>query len=94
MGSKESSEVVVTDIKMSFSSMVVFMVKWAIATIPAIIILTAAGSLTLVILKLIFGNFHSGMRFWSVRKVFEDEQGYWYDQDTNTSFVYFFCSPT
>ena len=63
MGSKESSEVVVTDIKMSFSSMVVFMVKWAIATIPAIIILTAAGSLTLVILKLIFGNFHPSMRF-------------------------------
>lgn len=63
MGSKESSEVIVTDIKMSFSSMVVFMVKWAIATIPAIVILTVAGSLTLVILKLIFGNFHSGMRF-------------------------------
>ena len=40
MGSKNISEVVVTDIKMSFSSMVVFMVKWAIATIPAIIILT------------------------------------------------------
>lgn len=63
MGSKETNEVVVTDIKMSFSSMVVFMVKWAIATIPAIIILTAVGSLTLVILKLIFGNFHHGMRF-------------------------------
>ncbi len=63
MGSKESSEVIVTDIKMSFSSMVVFMVKWAIATIPAIVILTVAGSLTLVILKLIFGNFHPGMRF-------------------------------
>ncbi len=63
MSSKESNEVVVTDIKMSFSSMVVFMVKWAIATIPAIIILTAAGSLTLAILRLIFGNFHQGMRF-------------------------------
>jgi hypothetical protein len=63
MGSKESSEVVVTDIRMSFSSMVVFMVKWAIATIPAIVILTAAGSLTLAILRVIFGSFHHGMRF-------------------------------
>ena len=33
---KNYSEVVVTDIKMPFGSMVVFMVKWAIATIPAI----------------------------------------------------------
>jgi hypothetical protein len=63
MSSKESNEVVVTDIKMSFSSMVVFMVKWAIATIPALIILTAAGSLTFGILRLMFGNFHHGMKF-------------------------------
>jgi len=62
MGSKESNEVVVTNIKMSFPSMVVFMVKWAIATIPALIILTAAGSLTLGILRLIFGSFHQGMK--------------------------------
>ncbi|MBT6870488.1 MAG: hypothetical protein HN820_06250 [Candidatus Marinimicrobia bacterium] len=34
-----SQNVVVTDIKMSFSSMVEFMVKWAIASIPALIIL-------------------------------------------------------
>lgn len=60
MGSREASKVVVTDIKMSFSSMVVFMVKWAIATIPAIIILTAAGSITLGILRMIFKNFHHG----------------------------------
>ena len=32
-------EVVITDIKMSFGSMVEFMVKWAIASIPAFIIL-------------------------------------------------------
>lgn len=63
MGSKEGSEVIVTDIKMSFSSMVVFMVKWAIATIPAIIILTIAGSLTLAILRLIFGSFPHGIKF-------------------------------
>lgn len=34
-----ASEVVVTDIQMSFISMVVFMVKWVLASIPAFIIL-------------------------------------------------------
>jgi hypothetical protein len=33
------SRVEITDVKMPFGSMVVFMVKWAIASIPAIIIL-------------------------------------------------------
>ena len=33
------TRVVVTDVNMSFSSMVVFMVKWAIASVPALIIL-------------------------------------------------------
>jgi ABC-type multidrug transport system permease subunit len=46
---------------MSFSSMVVFMVKWAIATIPALIILTVVGSILLGILRIIFGGFHPGM---------------------------------
>jgi hypothetical protein len=36
--------VIVTDIHMPFSSMVVFMVKWAIAAIPAFIILTVIGA--------------------------------------------------
>ena len=36
--SKEN-EIVVTDIQMPFISMVVFMVKWAIAAIPALFIL-------------------------------------------------------
>ena len=34
-----STRVVVTDIRMPFWSMVVFMVKWAIAAIPAMLIL-------------------------------------------------------
>ena len=38
--------VVVTDIHMPFCSMVVFMVKWAIAAIPAFIILTVIGVVT------------------------------------------------
>lgn len=32
-------EVVVTDIEMRFESMVVFMIKWAVAAIPAFVIL-------------------------------------------------------
>lgn len=36
---KSTSQVVVIDIQMPFVSMVIFMVKWAIAAIPAVIIL-------------------------------------------------------
>ena len=39
MSSDKPNEVVVTDVRMPFMSMVVFMVKWAIASIPAFIIL-------------------------------------------------------
>lgn len=39
------NEVVITDIKMPFMSMVVFMVKWAIAAIPAIFILVTLGAI-------------------------------------------------
>ena len=35
----ESQKVVITDIKMPFLSMVFFMVKWALAAIPAFIII-------------------------------------------------------
>ena len=35
-------EVTVTDIKMPFMSMVVFMIKWTVASIPAMILLAAA----------------------------------------------------
>ena len=34
-----SNDVIITDIKMPFISMIVFMVKWALASIPAFIIL-------------------------------------------------------
>lgn len=46
--------VVVVDVNMSFVSMVRFMVKWAIAAIPALIILCIIGSGMLSILSLIF----------------------------------------
>jgi len=38
--SNSDNHVVITDIRMPFTSMVIFMVKWAIAAIPAIIILS------------------------------------------------------
>ena len=37
--SSNTNEVIIKDIKMSFGSMVEFMVKWVIASIPAFIIL-------------------------------------------------------
>lgn len=39
MSDYDSKQVTVVDIKMPFWSMVVFMVKWSIAAIPAILIL-------------------------------------------------------
>jgi hypothetical protein len=36
---EQDQRVVVTDIGMSFGSMVVFMIKWALAAIPALLIL-------------------------------------------------------
>ena len=35
----EKQEVVVTDIQMPFGSMIVFMLKWSLASIPAFLIL-------------------------------------------------------
>ena len=43
MGASVPSKVTVVDIDMPFLSMVGFMVKWAIATIPAFIVLFAVG---------------------------------------------------
>ena len=40
----DNNRVVVTDIQIPFISMVVLLVKWAIAAIPAIIILAILGS--------------------------------------------------
>jgi hypothetical protein len=41
----QNNEVIVVDIKMRFWSMVLFMVKWAIASIPALVILVLLLSL-------------------------------------------------
>jgi hypothetical protein len=45
-----NNEVIIADIKMPFFSMVVFMVKWAIASIPAFIILMVLAMLVGVVL--------------------------------------------
>lgn len=50
MENQNSNTVNVVDIKMPFWSMVVFMVKAAIASIPAIIILTIIGTLVFSVL--------------------------------------------
>lgn len=42
---KNPQRVIVTDIHMPFMSMVGFMVKWAIASIPALIVLAFIGML-------------------------------------------------
>jgi hypothetical protein len=51
------NHMIVTDIKMPFGSMVVFMVKWVIASIPALIILT----IILSVVSVIFGGVIAGL---------------------------------
>jgi hypothetical protein len=62
--SADLGKVVVADIKIPFTSMVVLMVKWAIATIPALIILIVIGSVTFWIMNALVGNWH--VRMWSM----------------------------
>ncbi len=52
----DKQEVVVVDIKMPFLSMVVFMVKWVVASIPAILILVVLFGFASTLL----GGFFSG----------------------------------
>lgn len=58
--SNDSREVTVVDIKIPFLSMVILMVKFAIASIPAFIILSIIFSL----LSMIFGGMFHGMGRW------------------------------
>ena len=50
-------EVVVTDIRMPFGSMVVFMIKWALAAIPAAIILLVLYAVAIAAFGGILGTF-------------------------------------
>lgn len=55
MSVQNDSRVVVVDIKMPFLSMVAFMVKWAIAAIPAFIILSVIATVVMAILHGMMG---------------------------------------
>lgn len=50
-----ANPVVVVDLQMPFNSMVVFMVKWALASIPAVMILAAAAAVAFALLGAMFG---------------------------------------
>jgi hypothetical protein len=52
----QMSEIVIIDIKMPFISMVIFMVKAAIAAIPALIILALLGAIAVAILGGVAGS--------------------------------------
>lgn len=56
-----TGKVVVTDVKMPFGSMVVFMVKLALASIPAAIIVTVVMALVWVALTLAFAGIGIGL---------------------------------
>jgi hypothetical protein len=51
----QNRSVVVTDIRMPFGSMVVFLVKLALASIPALLIIYAVMAVFVMILMLLFG---------------------------------------
>lgn len=55
------TQVVVTDIDMPFMSMVVFIIKWTIAAIPAMIVLFILGSIAAVVLGGIFHSMFGGL---------------------------------
>lgn len=57
MDHDQEQRIVVTDIRMPFLSMVIFMVKWAIASIPALFILFALASFALML----FGGMMGGI---------------------------------
>ncbi len=57
MDEQLANPVTIVDIKMPFLSMVVFMVKWIIASIPAIIILMVLGAIVAGVLGLGSGGF-------------------------------------
>jgi hypothetical protein len=58
VNTQESNQMIVVDIRMPFWSMVTFMVKWAIAAIPAVIILFLFGALLVGLV----GGMAAGMR--------------------------------
>lgn len=62
----EKREVVVTDVKIPFWSMVVLMVKWAVAAIPALIILIVIGAVASAVIAAMFGG---GAHHWEMNRM-------------------------
>lgn len=56
MNNGTENRVVVADISMPFLSMMIFMIKWVIASIPAFIILSILGGIVTAILGAIMGG--------------------------------------
>lgn len=54
--SAPANPVVVVDLQMPFTSMVTFMVKWALASIPAVIILAAVATVAFTMLGALFSS--------------------------------------
>ncbi|NMW19958.1 MAG: hypothetical protein HKK66_13305 [Chlorobiaceae bacterium] len=52
---QDEQKVVVTDIRMPFWSMVIFMVKWVFASIPALVIFSMLISLIVAVITTLFG---------------------------------------
>ncbi|NTU45480.1 MAG: hypothetical protein HGA99_08140 [Chlorobiaceae bacterium] len=63
---QDAERVVVTDIRMPFWSMVLFMVKMVFASIPALIIFSAVISLIMTLLMTLFGT------MWGFHSVFQE----------------------
>jgi urea transporter len=61
----DKREVVVTDVKIPFWSMVVLMVKWAVAAIPALIFLLVIGAVASTVIAAVFGG---GMHHWEMNR--------------------------
>jgi len=60
---EDKREVIVTDVKIPFWSLVMLMVKLSIAAIPAFIILLLLGSVASMLLAALFGG---GMHYWEL----------------------------
>lgn len=56
MNSQDYNRVVVVDVKMPFWSMVTFMVKWSIASIPAMIIIVLMGTIVFLVIGGLFNS--------------------------------------
>ena len=59
MDARDNDRITIVDIRMPFWSMVIFMVKAAIASIPAFVILSVIGSIVFALLGGLLGGLHA-----------------------------------